>query len=227
METVNRQEDDSDRVSPDFDQEHNTVEDMDRHILERPPLSYLRPLILNGVYHDPDERVVRDLALITVADKPETNNHSATNLQLFEIVCYALELSGCLERREHIEAIQQQTKTYINDRTVDIYSPASIRVIADVDRALQIYDKRLEEIDRIVRMYRGASAKKKAQLAEQQSSPDIQTTACYREVDAMAQLATKGSRLFEPETLFDAKLVLTALIEQETDSIGRQQIVWT
>ena len=221
METIGQRKNDSDEVSSFSEQERNTAEDMGQCILERPPLSYLRPLIQDGVYHDPDDRVVRDLALITVADEPETNNHSATNLQLFEIVCYALELSGCLERREYIEAIQQQTKTYINDRTVDIYSPASIRVMADVDRALQIHDKRLEEIDRVVRVYRDAPADEKEQLAQQQSAPDIQTAACYREVDAMAQLATKGPRLFEPKTLQDAKLVLTALIEHELGSIGR------
>ncbi len=202
------------------EKEHNPG-GMDHRISERLPLSYLRPLIIDGVYHDPDERVVRELALITAEDGLETNEHSAADQQLFEIVCYALELSGCLEHREHVEAIQQLTIAYLSDKKTDVYSPVSLRVLADVERALQIHARRLEEIDYTIQYYRNTSEGKKAQLGQQQNSPDIKKAACYQEIDAMAQLATRGSRLFEPETLLDAKLALTALIEQELDSIGR------
>lgn len=206
--------------------------DIGQRILERSPLSDPRPLIIDGTYHDPDEWIVRELALITAKGELEADPELELNTadqQLFEIVCYALELSGCLEPREHIEAIWQQATAYIEMPApgVDGYSPASLRVLTDVDRVLQAHARCLEEIDGTIRNYRGCPASKKAQLAQQQSEPDIQTAACYQEIEAMEQLATKGARLFEPETLQDAKLVLTALIEREVDDIGHQPIIET
>lgn len=220
--------------------EHNPG-GMDQRISERPPLSYLRPLIIDGVYHDPDEQVVRKLTLITAKDGLGANlapgrsaaDQQLADQQLFEIVCYALELSDCLERREHVKSIKQQAIAYIND--VRDYSPDSLRVLdddslqvlTDANRALQIYAKCLEEIDCMIQLYRDWPASEKARLRQQQSEPDIKIAACYQEIDAMARLVANNFHLFESKTLQDAKLVLTALIEHELGSIGRQRTIRT